>query len=223
MTKTPTQIKSNISDQVRWFEIIAVILTGAGKFIFMDWLEWRFIYITTACLFWAVYIYKRHRELPGILAYWGFTKKDFKATFKIILPFGLIGLATFFIIGYFQNTLILSWHILPLLILYPIWGTIQQFIIIALIAGNLRDMKKISLPKLAIVLITAIVFAIVHYPFLLLVIGTFLLAILYSIVYLKKKNLYILGLFHGWLGAFFFYTVLERDPFLEVFGSFLLN
>ncbi len=121
-----------ISDKTRWFEISAVILTGLGKFVFMDYLDWRLFYISAACLFWLFYIIKRYKEQAGILAYWGFTKKYSKETFLIILPFGLIAMILFFIIGHYRSTNILSWHIIPLLILYPIWGTIQQFIIIAL-------------------------------------------------------------------------------------------
>ncbi len=210
-----------ISDKRRWLEILAVVLTGLGKFIFMDYLDWKFIYISAACLFWISYIFIRYKDDKNILEYWGFTRKDFKETFKIILPFGLISVIAFFIIGHFLETNILSWHILPLLLLYPIWGTIQQFIIVALIAGNLRDMESSSIPYSLIILSTALIFAAVHYPFNLLIIGTFMLAILYSIVYLKKKNLYVLGIFHGCLGALFFYTVMKRDPFLEVFGMFL--
>jgi len=209
------------TDKTRWLEILAVVLTGLGKFVFMDWLNLRFVYITAACLFWISYIFFRYKADKQILKYWGFTRKNFKETFKIILPFGLISVVAFFIIGHFLGTNILSWHILPLLLLYPIWGTIQQFIIVALIGGNLRDMEKTTVPYLVIILATAAIFAAVHYPFHLLIIGTFLLAILYSVVYLKKKNLFVLGIFHGWLGALFFYTVMARDPFMEVFGVFL--
>jgi hypothetical protein len=29
----------------------------------------------------------------------------------------------------------------------------------------------------------------------------------------------MLGLFYGWLGAFFYYPALGKDPFSEVFGK----
>jgi membrane protease YdiL (CAAX protease family) len=53
------------------------------------------------------------------------------------------------------------------------------------------------------------------------VIGNFILALFYGYVYLKVRNIWVLGLFHGWLGALFFYTVVNRDPFIEVFGKYL--
>jgi hypothetical protein len=52
-------------------------------------------------------------------------------------------------------------------------------------------------------------------------IGTFVLALIYSTVYLRQRNVYALGIFHGWLGAIFYYTVVARDPFAEVFGAMM--
>jgi hypothetical protein len=54
--------------------------------------------------------------------------------------------------------------------------------------------------------------------FLILVAATFLLAIVYTTLFLKGRNLIVLGIYHGLLGALFFYTIMGRDLFLEVFG-----
>jgi len=43
--------------------------------------------------------------------------------------------------------------------------------------------------------------------------------LLYGYIYLRSRNVYVLGLFHGWLGGLFFYTVVGRDPFIEIFGK----
>lgn len=86
----------------------------------------------------------------------------------------------------------------------------------SLYAGNLADMDtKIS--KLFIIISTALLFGLIHYPFTLLMIGTFFLALFYTYTFLRFRNLYVLGFFHGWLGAFFYYLVLGRDTYLEVF------
>ena len=207
-----------IRDNSRLFEIIAVLITGAGKFIFMDWLNWRAFYVVGACLFWIGFVIYRYKKDPNILEYWGFTKTNFKETFLMLLPLGIISVAAFFLIGNYFGTIIINKNIIPIFILYPIWGVIQQFIVVALVAGNLKDMENINISNASIIILTAFVFAIVHFPFLTLVGGTFLLALVYTTVYLKKKNLYVLGLFHGWLGAFYFYTIVGRDPWAEVFG-----
>ena len=41
-----------ISEKRRLFEILAVIITGLGKFLFMDILGFRLLYISCACIFW---------------------------------------------------------------------------------------------------------------------------------------------------------------------------
>lgn len=206
-----------IKDSRRILEIIAVILTGVGKFIFMDWLNVRFLYITVAILFWVGYIIFRYRQDKSILKYWGLNKQNFKKSFLELLPFAIVLVFSFVLIGNSLGTNVLNWTILPILLLYPLWGIIQQFIMIGVLAKNIKEMESIHVPDLFIVLITAIIFSLVHYPFTLLIIGTFFLAIVYTILYLNKRNLIVMGIYHGWIGAFFFYTMLSRNPYDEVF------
>ena len=80
------------------------------------------------------------------------------------------------LVGYYQDTLNLTLHILPLLVTYPIWGTIQQFLTIGLIAGNLNHLKSVRLNKNVIIFLTAMLFYVVHYPSIWLMIGTFVLS-----------------------------------------------
>lgn len=215
------QLKRPISDKVRLLEIFAVVITGIGKFIFMDYLNWRLPYVIVAILGWSGYVYYRYKKDKNVLKDWGFRSDNFKPVIKLILPFAVISILSFFIIGYVQGTINITWHIVPLLITYPIWGSIQQFLTIGLLAGNLKDFKTIKLKKSLIILITAIFFSVVHYPSVWLMIGTFILALIYSYIYLKAKNIYVLGLFHGWLGALFYYTVVDQDPFADVFLKYI--
>lgn len=202
-------------------EIIAVIFTALGKFIFMDFLNYRFPFVVIACIFWIIYIIYRWNKTPEIFNHWGFRKDNFKDVLKMVLPFGLIGVISMLIIGAIQGTINITWHIIPILIVYPIWGTIQQFLLIALLAGNLSELKTFKLGKPTIILISAILFAGVHYPLWWLIAATFILALFYGFIYLKKRNIYVLGIFHGWLGGLFYYTVLDSDPFLDTFGKLL--
>ncbi len=208
-----------ISERRRILEILAVVFTAIGKFVFMDFLDWRLPFVVFAVLAWGVYIYHRYSKEKNILKYWGFRTDNFKAALKLILPFALVAILCFFIIGYYQDSLNLTWHILPLLLTYPIWGSIQQFLTIGLIAGNLSHLK---LNKTLIVFITAILFSIVHFPSKWLMLGTFILALFYGYVYLKVKNIYAMGICHGWLGALFYYTVLNQDPFGDIFLKYFI-
>jgi membrane protease YdiL (CAAX protease family) len=213
-----------ISNKRRILEISAVVLTAAGKFIFMDWLQWRFPFVAVAIISWTVYIIYRSTTKPGITKYWGFRTDNFKKVVVKVLPFGLLSVIAFIGIGIYQDTVNITWHIIPVLVLYPLWGIIQQFLLIALTAGNLNDLKGQKLNKWVIIFLAALLFAAVHYPYTWLIAGTFILAIFYGWVYLSEKNIYVLGLFHGWLAGLFFYTVVNRDPFVEMFGKlFHLN
>ena len=185
----------------------------------MDSLNWRFPFVAIAIISWITYIIYRSKKEPAILKYWGFRTDNFKSVLKRVLPFGILTVISFIGVGFYQSTINITWHIIPILILYPLWGTIQQFLLIALTAGNLQDLKGQKLSKGTIILLSALLFGFIHYPYTWLMIATFILAIFYGWIYLKERNLYVLGLFHGWLGGIFYYTVLERDPFLEMFGK----
>lgn len=210
-----------ISDKVRLLEILGVVITGIGKFFFMDYLNWRLPFVIFAILAWSFYVFYRYKKDKNVLRDWGFRLDNFKSVLRLMLPFVVVSVVSFFAMGYVQGTINMTWHILPLLITYPIWGSIQQFLTIGLLAGNLNDLKRIKLSKIAIILITAMFFSIVHYPSLWLMVGTFILALVYGYIYLKAKNIYVLGLFHGWLGALFYYTVVNQDPFADVFMKYL--
>ncbi|MBI1184488.1 CPBP family intramembrane metalloprotease [bacterium] len=207
----------HISDNRRIFEIVAVLITGLGKFVFMDYLDVKFVFIAVTIIFWGVYIGLRGKSVKYMMKYWGFRTDNLKEAIRMVLPFGILSVTIFVIIGLIQGTINPTWHIFPILLIYPIWGVIQQFLIIGLVAGNLQDLRMVKLSRVAIITLTAIVFGVLHYPNEWLVIGTFLLALFYGYVYLKVRNIWILGLFHGWLGGLFYYTVVNRDPFLEVF------
>jgi uncharacterized protein len=206
-----------ISDRRRFLESLFVLVTAAGKFVFMDLLQWRVLFIICTIVGWIFYIYLRWKSNPALLSYWGFRTDNLRTTLFRLMPLAVLALISFLIIGYTRETIQVTWHIIPILIIYPIWGTIQQFLCVGLVTGNLQDMSR-PVPKILNVLITALLFSTLHYPNLWLMAGTFVLAIIYSIVYLRERNLLALGLFHGWLGAIFYYSVVGRDPFSEVFG-----
>ena len=213
------QTSELISDRRRGMEITAVLLTAGGKFIFMDWLRWKLPFILIAIIAWTAYVFLRRKQRPDITRYWGFRADNFKDAMKMLLPFGIVSISVFFILGFYLDSIIITWHIFPILLLYPIWGTIQQFLVIGIVAGNLKDLRQARLSNTVIIIVTALLFGMIHYPFYWLMFGTFILALFYGYIYLRIRNLYVLGLFHGWLGGVFFYTVVGRDPFIEIFAA----
>ncbi|WP_421764766.1 type II CAAX prenyl endopeptidase Rce1 family protein [Ekhidna sp.] len=169
--------------------------------------------------FWGIYIIRRVKISPGILKEWGFRLDTFREVFLKVLPFGLFALVACIIVGYYQESINLHWHLIPILILYPLFGTLQQFLLMALVAGNLQNLNRLR--NSTIIILTSVLFGLLHYPYWWLVLGTFILSLFYAHIYLKKRNLFVLGIFHGWLGGIFYFTVVNKDPFLEVFGPLL--
>lgn len=168
--------------------MLAVLATCIGKFIFMDWLQWRLLFVSVAITGWTAYVLYRNRKTPGILVHWGFRRDNFSAVARIVLPFALLAGALMLAIGLLQGSINLTWHMLPLLITYPVWGTIQQFLVVGLVAGNIQDMPRLKLARPAVIFITAALFSVVHYTDRWLMMGTLLLALFYGHVYLRQRN-----------------------------------
>jgi len=208
-----------MSDQKRFIEIILAVITGLGKILFVDILHLKFYFIVTACLFWISYLIYHAGVRPESLHHWGFRRDNFRSAFMSLLPYALVAITVFFIYGLIQDTLVFNWHVLLIMLIYPLWGVIQQYLVVGLVAGNLQDQTKLHIPKWTIIIFTAILFSLVHFPSALLITGTFILALVYSYQYLRERNLWVLGLYHGWLGCLFYYFVLGRDPYVEVFGA----
>ncbi|MGM0375184.1 MAG: CPBP family glutamic-type intramembrane protease [Bacteroidota bacterium] len=208
------------TDKRKWLEIIAVVLTGALKYILMDWLELRLFYITAACLFWSLYIFNRYRADKTVLKKWGFRKAYFRETFLLVLPFAIAIIAAVIWYGITYNSVFLNWHVIPVFFLYPAWGVIQQFLMIAIIAGNLRAITTVSLNDKQLILLISVLFSFAHFPDPFLMGFTFFMELLFLIAYFKYRNLWPLGLFHGWIGSLLLFFVMGRDLWNELWVVF---
>ncbi len=204
------------SDKEKWLEILAVVLTGSMKFVFMDWLDFRTFYIVAACAFWFLFIIRKYKNNPSVLKRWGFKKQNLRQSLLFLLPFGAVVLAGIIFYGIKVNATFLNWHIIPIFLLYPAWGIIQQFIVLGLVAGNLRSLKNTRIMDWQVMFITSLLFALVHCNSTPLVIYTFVMEVIFVITYFKWRNLWALGLFHGWVSSFFLFFVLKRDLLNEL-------
>ncbi|MCD8528527.1 MAG: CPBP family intramembrane metalloprotease [Chitinophagales bacterium] len=183
----------------------------------MDWLNMKLVYILSTCLFWLVYFVYTYKTDKNRFQFWGLSTQNFKQTFKELAPFVFIFILAFIVVGHFLKTSVLSWHIIPILLIYPVWGIFQQVLMVGLFTSNIKQLFP-AISNGVLIVITALLFGLVHYPFYLLMIATFLLALVYTFLFLKGRNLLVFGIFHGWLGAFFYYCILHRDTLMEVFG-----
>ena len=156
------------------------------------------------------------QTLSVILAVWGFRREGLGPTFlasTVILVAGALGIA---VIAALRGTLTANPHILPLLLLYPPWGCVQQFLLQALVARNLHIVLR---SPWLVTPIAAVLFGAVHLPDLELMGATFLLAVVFTPIYLRWRNLWPLGIYHGWLGVLAYYWILQHDPWAELFTA----
>lgn len=207
------------SERNIYLETSFILLTALLKFVFIDWLKFSAYYIITICLFWTFYLIKRYKNDPGILKHWGFQKENFRQSFLFLLPIAIVSMSCILIYGYINHSNVFNWHVIPILILYPFWGLIQQFMVIALIAGNMIAIKTITFKKYQIAFMASLLFAGVHYPSSILMIYAFILEMVFIFVYFKWKNLWSLALFHGWISGLLIFYVLERDLLLELLAG----
>jgi len=171
------------SDKQRWIELLMVVITGCLKFILMDWLDMRAFYIAGICIFWSGYVLYSYSKDHAILKHWGYSKENFNKSMLILTPVLLISIFGTIIFSALKGTLLLNWHVLPILMLYPIWGVIQQFIMVHLIADNLQSLKAFKLKKYMAIMITALIFCLVHQPYIFLMISTFLMEVFFLLVF----------------------------------------
>ncbi len=197
-------------------EVGAVVLTGAVHLVFEEVLHAKLVFIGIAAAAWLAYIAARMRRDRAALAKWGFTAANLGPAFRATSAFGLAAAAALAVLAAARGTLVFSWPMLVLALLYPLWGWIQQFLVQALVAANLRALRP-SWPTPIIAAVAAVLFGVAHWPDPWLMALTAALGLAFTPLYLRQRNLWPLGLWHGWLGVLAYYWVLARDPWREFF------
>ncbi len=200
-----------------WLEFLAVVLTGILHLAFKS-LGAKGLFIALASVSWISYIVWRVRQDSDLWIKWGFQTANLSAAFlwpSVIFVVATSAMAWY---GLTNGRLLWQGHIFFLLLLYPLWGILQQFLVQALGVANLMTL----FPKqgwMVAMPVGVFLFSIIHFPNGLLMLVTGLMAGFFIFCYLRDRNLWPLGLYHGWLGTFFYLWVLGKDPWIEVFGK----
>ena len=200
-----------------WCEVGAVLVTGVMHLVFKN-LGAQAIFIVLAGVCWISYIVRRVRQDPSRWVKWGFHTNNLSTAFfwpTLIFIFATGAMAWY---GVTNGRILWAGHTLLLLVLYPVWGLLQQFLVQALGVANLFRLFP-QYGWLVSVSAGVILFSLVHYPDWVLMAATGLLACVFIPLYIRDRNLWPLGLYHGWLGTFFYLWVLGRDPWVSVFGK----
>jgi hypothetical protein len=200
-----------------WIALAGVAVTIALHFVLQSggpnpW------FIGGACLFWAGFVAIRARQQPGAFRAWGFRADNLaRASLLPALLFAVIA-AGFAAYGLWRGHFRFPLHALPLFLLYPVWGVIQQFLALGIVVTNLERIDALRGRPALIVLIGALIFGAVHADDPRLAAGTFALELVVIPLYLRDRNLWPLGMLHGWVGGLFYLWVLNRDLWAENFG-----
>jgi hypothetical protein len=201
------------------YEIVAVIATGGLHLILADVFRANGIFIALAISGWSIYVALRVRSTRSIWKVWGFKTEGLLPTLTVSSVAAALATLGIGAIAWRHGALGLHSHMLPLFLLYPVWGLTQQFLVQGMVSRNLSSLNGPFSSLVAITLISSGLFAMVHLPDRLMMLATFLLGLVFTPIYLKWRNLWPLGLYHGWLGVFAYFWLIERDPLIGLFGS----
>ena len=195
-------------------EVAAVGATGAAHLVLTTWLNKQMVFTIAAILFWIGFVGVRVHRDRAVLRRWGFTGQGFRRSMAMLLPCGVAAAIAMLGYGLLAGTLVFSWRFFLLLAAYPAWGLVQQYLVVGLLAGNLRNDGR--LPAGVIIPVIAVLFAAIHLPSIPLVVVAGITAAITTSVYFKYGNLFALGLFHGWIGSLAYFFVLGRDPLADL-------
>ena len=195
-----------------WAEMGAVAATGVGHLAFAEFGA-SGLFIPLAIGGWGSYVGYRAATEPDFLGDLGLTGEGLGPAFRdasILAGTALAGMA---IIGAAQGTLEVDADLLPLLALYPVWGVVQQTLVQGFVTRHLDDA---GLSPWVVTPLSALAFGSVHVPNWKLTAATTALGAAYAPLYLRHRNVWPLGLYHGWLGAVYYRWVLDRNPWQEI-------
>ena len=194
-------------------EIAAVIATGAVYLVFENVLHLKLPFLVACLAGWGTYGTLRMARDPQTRRDWGFR-------LDTLAP-SAIACGVFYLV---VAGAILAWRVwkgwipIPpstalLFVVYPVWGLCQQFVVQALIAGNL---DRLGAPRAAIIPIAAILFGLAHAPDLSLMALCAGAGLVWTSIFLRFPNLLPISLTHAWLGSFVYLMILERNPWAEM-------
>ena len=195
-------------------EISGVILTGLAFLIFENILHLKLPFLVPCVLLWLAYLIYRIVHIRSLLVVWGLNRTDLKSASLMCSVVFSIGLAAMLLYRLFMGWFPLPPNALWVLLVYPVWAFIQQFVVQALLVTNLQNL---GMKRWKIILVAAALFGFAHLPDLPLALLCFTAGLVWTPLFIRARNLYPLALTHAWLGTLLYYWVLERDPWLEMF------
>jgi hypothetical protein len=196
----------------RQLEIAGVLVAAAAHFVLTMLVGVQgldIVPIALGCLAYAIW---RGRDEPARVA-WGFRREGLRACSRDSAWLMIVGTFVCAALGWWRGTLAVDLHLVFPLVLYPVWGLTQQFLVLGLFAHNL---DALGLRRPLVLVLTALGFGAVHVPDWPLCAATAVLGSVVACLFFRHRNLWPLGVAHGVLGALFYRWVLGRDVWAEL-------
>jgi hypothetical protein len=196
----------------RYSEIIAAAATAAGKFVLADWLGLEVGFLVGAVVFWVLYVLLRYKTDPSILRRWGFRTTGLSEGAVLNGIAFLVGAGFCVAYALITGSGIINWNLALIMLLYPAWGLIQQFLLVGIFADNVMALSRDRATEFVVVMLAALLFSAIHIPETPLMIATFFLGAASTLIFFRTRNLWLNGVLHGWFASLFYFLVMEKDP-----------
>jgi uncharacterized protein len=175
-------------------------------------------FIVATATFWIGYVAIRAWQYPAIVRFWGFRKTNLKPASAWTAAIFVVAAAGLALYALLKGTFRFPPHTLILFLLYPAWGLIQQFLALAVVVGNLERVPGLAGRWPLVWLLGSLLFGVVHLYDPILALATTVLEMAVIPVYWRYRNLWPLGVLHGWLGAVFYLWARNADMWERSFG-----
>ncbi len=193
---------------------IAVIVTIA----FHLWMQRNgpnIFFIVGASGFWLTFLLWNAVRHPRRIRGWGFRTSQLSSACRdCLFVFAIVALSLMSY-AFFMDRLRFPASTVLLLAIYPGYGWVQQFLALGIVWSTLAVSPFFVRRQMLAAVVVAALFAAVHLPDPAPVAGTFALELVLIHVYVRWRNLWPIGVLHGWSGALFYLWFEGRDMVQE--------
>ena len=191
-------------------ELAAILLAGTTHVVLEVWVTGRaaLIFNLVACGLFAVYVAARWYGDRGLPRVFGLRADNLGPAARAGALLVAALSAALLLFALVAGSFTLPDSPVTEVLLYPVWGTAQQFALQNFVIRNLQDLVPRPVPR---ALIGAALFGLVHAPRMRLVLLTVVAGFVLTQFHRRYQNLWVTGVAHGLLGLVAFATVVGGE------------